>query len=59
MLVHRATIFAMLAVVASMRERAEPIGGQLEVSSRYESGTEVELNIPAAIAYAASPIGST
>jgi hypothetical protein len=56
-LVHRATIFVMLAVVTGMRERAELIGGNLEVSSRRQSGTEVELNIPAAVGYAASPTG--
>jgi signal transduction histidine kinase len=34
-----------------MRERASKIGGQLELSSRPEAGTEVELKIPAATAY--------
>jgi signal transduction histidine kinase len=34
-----------------MHERAELIGGNLEVWSQGQSGTEVELNIPAAIAY--------
>jgi signal transduction histidine kinase len=34
-----------------MRERAKLIGGQLEVWSKLNSGTEVELNIPATIAY--------
>ena len=34
-----------------MRERAEDVGGRLEVRSRLDSGTEVELSIPGAIAY--------
>jgi signal transduction histidine kinase len=37
-----------------MRERAELIGGKLEVWSQYQSGTEIDLNIRASIAYAAS-----
>ncbi len=37
-----------------MRERAELIGGRLEVWSKLGSGTEIELTIPASIAYAAS-----
>jgi signal transduction histidine kinase len=37
-----------------MRERAELIGGNLEVWSQRQSGTEVGLNIPASIAYAVS-----
>jgi signal transduction histidine kinase len=37
--------------LAGMRERAELIGGQLEVRSRIGSGTEIDLNIPASIAY--------
>lgn len=35
-----------------MRERAKLAGGRLDVWSKLHSGTEVELNIPAAIAYA-------
>jgi chemotaxis protein histidine kinase CheA len=54
-----------------MRERAEKIGGSLEVWSQPGVGTEIELSIPAAIAYApsagrrvrgehfGSPIGNT
>jgi signal transduction histidine kinase len=38
--------------LAGMRERAARIGGNIEIRSRHESGTEVELNIPASIAYA-------
>ena len=38
-----------------MRERAKAIGGNLELWSNLESGTEIELTIPAPIAYAASP----
>jgi signal transduction histidine kinase len=33
-----------------MRERAENVGGRLEVRSRLDSGTEVELSIAGAIA---------
>jgi hypothetical protein len=40
-----------------MRERAELIGGNLEVWSQCKSGTEVGLNIPASIAYAVSCAG--
>jgi signal transduction histidine kinase len=40
--------------LAGMRERAEIIGGQLEIWSQRESGTQVELSIPASIAYATS-----
>jgi signal transduction histidine kinase len=40
-----------------MRERAELIGGDLEVWSQRQSGTEVGLNIPAAIAYTGSSGG--
>ena len=38
-----------------MRERAKLAGGRLEVWSEVDSGTEVELTIPAAIAYTKSP----
>jgi signal transduction histidine kinase len=38
----------------SMRERAEDVGGRLEVRSRVDSGTEVELSIPGNIAYGGS-----
>jgi signal transduction histidine kinase len=38
-----------------MRERANLIGGELTVWSERDSGTEVELSIPASIAYAVSP----
>jgi signal transduction histidine kinase/ligand-binding sensor domain-containing protein len=34
-----------------MRERADRIGARLELRSRSESGTEVELTVPAAMAY--------
>jgi signal transduction histidine kinase/ligand-binding sensor domain-containing protein len=34
-----------------MRERAEVVGGRLEVWSKINSGTEIQLSIPAAIAY--------
>ena len=39
-----------------MRERAKAIGGQLEVWSEQGAGTEVELTIPASVAYE-SPAG--
>ncbi|HWC20584.1 MAG TPA: histidine kinase, partial [Terriglobales bacterium] len=38
-----------------MHERAKLAGGKLSVWSEVDSGTEVELTIPAAIAYAKSP----
>jgi signal transduction histidine kinase/ligand-binding sensor domain-containing protein len=41
-----------------MRERSESIGGQLSVWSERNAGTEVELRISAAIAYAQSPIST-
>jgi len=34
-----------------MRERAEIVGGRLEVWSKRDTGTEVELSIPGAVAY--------
>jgi nitrate/nitrite-specific signal transduction histidine kinase len=40
--------------LAGMRERAVRIGGNLEIRSQRESGTEVKLSIPASIAYATS-----
>ena len=36
-----------------MRERAEIVGGRLEVWSKRETGTEVELSVPGAVAYGA------
>ena len=38
-----------------MRERAKLIGGEMTVWSQLNSGTEVELGIPASVAYATSP----
>jgi signal transduction histidine kinase len=38
-----------------MRERATLIGGTFEVWSELDRGTEVELSIPAASAYAKPP----
>ena len=40
--------------LSGMRERAEIVGGQLEIWSRLGSGTEVELSIPGAVAYEGS-----
>jgi nitrate/nitrite-specific signal transduction histidine kinase len=40
-----------------MRERAELIGGTLDVLSQRQAGTEVELRIRASLAYAASSAG--
>jgi len=37
-----------------MRERAKLLGGQLEVWSEQDSGTEIQLSIPASIAYLTS-----
>jgi signal transduction histidine kinase len=37
-----------------MRERAEIVGGRLEVWSRLDSGTQIELTIPGATAYGVS-----
>lgn len=37
-----------------MRERAKLLGGQLEVWSELDSGTEIQLSIPASIAYRTS-----
>jgi signal transduction histidine kinase len=37
-----------------MRERAKLLGGQLEVWSELDSGTEIQLSIPASIAYLSS-----
>ena len=34
-----------------MRERAEIVGGRLEVWSKIDAGTQVELSIPGPIAY--------
>jgi signal transduction histidine kinase len=34
-----------------MSEQAETVGGRLEVWSKHDSGTEVELSIPGEIAY--------
>jgi signal transduction histidine kinase/ligand-binding sensor domain-containing protein len=37
--------------LSGMRERAEAVGGRLRVRSRAAAGTEVELSIPAAVAF--------
>jgi hypothetical protein len=37
-----------------MRERARSFGGQLEDWSEHGSGTEVELTVPASVAYGTS-----
>jgi signal transduction histidine kinase/ligand-binding sensor domain-containing protein len=41
--------------LAGMQERAKLVGGKLAVSSKLDSGTEIELTIPASLAYAKSP----
>jgi ligand-binding sensor domain-containing protein/signal transduction histidine kinase len=41
-----------------IRERSESIGGRLKVWSETNAGTEVELRIPAAVAYAEPPTSS-
>ena len=38
-----------------MRERAQEIGAQFDIWSQAGAGTEVELSIPASIAYGTSP----
>jgi len=43
--------------LAGMKERAELVGGKLAVTSRVDAGTEIELTIPAAVAYARSGHG--
>ena len=40
--------------LAGMRERAELVGGRLEVWSEVGAGTEIDLTIPAARVYAAA-----
>ena len=41
-----------------MRERAKLIGGKLTIWSEVDAGTEVELRIPAGIAYTTAQRGS-
>jgi signal transduction histidine kinase len=43
--------------LCGMRERAKQIGGNLEIWSRPGAGTEIELSIPASIAYRTVPRG--
>jgi signal transduction histidine kinase/ligand-binding sensor domain-containing protein len=40
--------------LSGMRERAELVGGKLDVWSKFGSGTEVELAVPASVAYRTS-----
>jgi signal transduction histidine kinase len=42
--------------LGGMRERAERLGGKLEVWSEPGAGTEVDLRVPASIAYQSSPV---
>ena len=42
--------------MAGMHERAKLVGGTLSVWSEVDSGTEVELMIPASVAYAKSAV---
>jgi len=42
--------------LAGMHERAKLVGGKLAILSRDHSGTDVELSIPASVAYAKSPL---
>ena len=44
--------------LAGMRERADRIGGKLDVCSRPGAGTEIQLSIPGAIAFGTSGAGS-
>ena len=41
--------------LTGMRERAELVGGNLAIWSELDSGTEIELTIPASVAYAKPP----
>jgi signal transduction histidine kinase len=43
--------------VQGMRERARRIGAELELRSQPNSGTEIELILPASKAYQSSPVG--
>jgi nitrate/nitrite-specific signal transduction histidine kinase len=43
--------------LAGMRERAKQMGGRLDIWSQTGAGTEVELMIPAAVAYARTDNG--
>ena len=42
-----------------MRERAEVVGGKLAIWSERNAGTEIELTVPAALAYAKAPQPTT
>ena len=44
--------------LAGMRERADRIGGNLDIRSRPGGGTEIELSISGAIAFGTSGAGS-
>ena len=37
--------------MTGMRERAKSVGAQLEVWSEHHAGTEIELTVPASVAY--------
>ena len=41
--------------LSGMRERAEKIGARLKILSQAEGGTEVELTVPAKVAYPKTP----
>jgi ligand-binding sensor domain-containing protein/signal transduction histidine kinase len=43
--------------LAGMRERAEKIGGRLEMQSGVDAGTEIELSVPGALAYKGGSAG--
>ena len=45
--------------LATMRERATSIGAQLDIWSRAGLGTEIELRIPASLAYVSAPPGAS
>lgn len=42
-----------------MRERSESFGGQLDVRSEGSAGTQVELRIPAHVAYELPPVSTS
>lgn len=45
--------------LSGMRERTERIGAQLKIWSRIDGGTEVELRVPARVAFASQPATRT
>jgi ligand-binding sensor domain-containing protein/signal transduction histidine kinase len=44
--------------LVGMRERAKRIGGQLEVWTEHNAGTEIELTVPGSVAYGSPSVGT-